>query len=83
MPFKYELVIGVAPAFKFDITNLLIHRIIFRGGKISNKYIFSHVQKMDETRPNIFIYIIMDYGRPMKPFFNKILNFWDWANKLG
>ena len=24
-----------------------------------------------------------DYGRPMKPFFNDILIFWTWADKLG
>ena len=24
-----------------------------------------------------------DYGRPMKPFFSEILNFWAWADKLG
>ena len=24
-----------------------------------------------------------DYGRPMKPFFIKIRNFWAWADKLG
>ena len=24
-----------------------------------------------------------DYGRPMKPFFIEIQNFWAWANKLG
>ena len=23
-----------------------------------------------------------DYGRPMKPFFIKILNFWAWADKI-
>ena len=26
---------------------------------------------------------ITDYGRPMKPFFIEILNFWAWADKLG
>ena len=25
----------------------------------------------------------MDYGRPMKPFFIEILNFWAWSGKLG
>ena len=25
----------------------------------------------------------MDYGRPMKPFFIDIQNFWAWADKLG
>ena len=25
----------------------------------------------------------MDYGRPMKPFFIEIQNFWAWAGKLG
>ena len=24
-----------------------------------------------------------DYGRPMKPFFIEIQNFWAWADKLG
>jgi hypothetical protein len=24
-----------------------------------------------------------DYGRPMKPFFNKTQNFWAWTDKLG
>ena len=25
----------------------------------------------------------MDHGRPMKPFFNEIQNFWAWSGKLG
>ena len=24
-----------------------------------------------------------DYGRPIKPFFNEIPNFWAWADNLG
>ena len=26
---------------------------------------------------------LKDYGRPMKPFFIEIQNFWAWADKLG
>ena len=27
--------------------------------------------------------LVTDYGRPMKPFFSDISNFWPWADKLG
>ena len=27
--------------------------------------------------------LFTDYGRPMKPFFIEIQNFWAWADKLG
>ena len=30
-----------------------------------------------------FFFLCTDYGRPIKPFFIKIPNFWAWADKLG
>jgi hypothetical protein len=30
-----------------------------------------------------YMFVSTDYGRPMKPFFVEIQNFWDWADKLG
>ena len=36
------------------------------------------------THPDVDLYLEgTDYGRPMKPFFNNIPNFWAWADKLG
>ena len=29
-----------------------------------------------------FIYLVTDYGCPMKPFFIEIPNFWAWADKF-
>ena len=31
----------------------------------------------------VMITVSTDYGRPMKPFFIEIQNFWAWADKLG
>ena len=35
------------------------------------------------TNKKWFMAADRDYGRPMKPFFIEIQNFWAWADKLG
>ena len=43
----------------------------------------AHDFQQGKTVKSLAIKRTMDYGRPMKPFFIEIQNFWAWADKLG